>query len=706
MRTNRSDFKKGGSILREWVFFFLLFFLPSCTATFETVSYERRGQLMGQFLAGKAELPCGLACSGRWGIVMEKVRQLHDNQDWGKLALAVLKIGHKGQLPWYYLGRSADGLGKTDAALQYYRTSKSAKKCNSYFINNCTGFEFPRDIDARISIITSKRQIASGSSFAQKASAASNENVCRQALTPRDKPLNWNHGSSFANHIQEVKRRGLTLQRCAELTDRTHQMAGSTRSTASSIESRFSTHSDGYVCGIALTRYAPLNWTSSSFYASGVREAKRRELTVERCAQLTGRIHLLTGSTDNGKSTLSNVYVCRFALTSHGNPIAWNTQRAFSKHVHEAKRRGLTLERCAQLTGRKTQVAKTTAPTERISPPPSPPFQSTPRTAPRHLVMAIQKQLGELGFSPGPADGVVGGKTHAAIKAYQSLANLDVTGEVSVDLLQRLKQEVVSAKPQPAPAVQQLPTVEPPQAALIPSGIDFGRYHALVIGNNAYTALPKLRTAVTDAREVTRTLRRKYGYDVTHLKNATRGGVLSALDELRQKLTENDNLLIYYAGHGWLDLEAERGYWLPVDATRESRANWLSNADITDTLKAMKAKHVMLVADSCYSGTLTRGVMIREAGSSYLSRIAKKRARTVLTSGGLEPVMDSGGGLHSAFAKAFLMALRENTGVMDGTQLFGRVRRLVILNAPQTPEYGDIRFAGHEGGDFLFARRK
>ena len=114
----------------------------------------------------------------------------------------------------------------------------------------------------------------------------------------------------------------------------------------------------------------------------------------------------------------------------------------------------------------------------------------------------------------------------------------------------------------------------------------------------------------------------------------------------------------------------------------------------------------MVVADSCYSGTLARGVMIREAGPSYLSRIARKRARTVLTSGGLEPVMDSGGGQHSAFAKAFLMALRENGGVMDGTQLFGQVRRLVILNAPQTPEYGDIRFAGHEGEDFLFVRRK
>jgi hypothetical protein len=85
---------------------------------------------------------------------------------------------------------------------------------------------------------------------------------------------------------------------------------------------------------------------------------------------------------------------------------------------------------------------------------------------------------------------------------------------------------------------------------------------------------------------------------------------------------------------------------------------------------------------------------------------APKRSRTVLTSGGNEPVYDWGGGEHSVFAKAFIQALQENTGVIDGTTLFTKIRRPVVLNAPQTPQYSDIRFAGHEGGDFLFIRKK
>ena len=112
----------------------------------------------------------------------------------------------------------------------------------------------------------------------------------------------------------------------------------------------------------------------------------------------------------------------------------------------------------------------------------------------------------------------------------------------------------------------------------------------------------------------------------------------------------------------------------------------------------------MVVVDSCFSGTLTRSIKIPERNKAYLERIAEKRARIVLSSGGLEPVSDSGGGKHSIFAAQFLKILKNNEGVLDGTQLFERVRHTVVLNADQTPEYSDIRRAGHEGGDFLFVR--
>ena len=236
--------------------------------------------------------------------------------------------------------------------------------------------------------------------------------------------------------------------------------------------------------------------------------------------------------------------------------------------------------------------------------------------------------------------------------------------------------------------------------------IEFGRYPALVIGINDYKNLPRLETAVNDASAVADLLRQKYGFEVSLLLNPTRSQVIRALDGLRGKLTERDNLLVYYAGHGVLDIEADAGFWLSVDAEESTQADWISISTVTQTVKAMSAKHVMVVSDSCYSGTLTRGLSVSvKTGAerqAELERLAGKRSRTALVSGGLEPVSDGGGDGHSVFTRAFLTALRDSTGVLDGQQLFTAVRRPVIVNADQTPQYSDIRRADHEGGDFLF----
>jgi hypothetical protein len=250
-------------------------------------------------------------------------------------------------------------------------------------------------------------------------------------------------------------------------------------------------------------------------------------------------------------------------------------------------------------------------------------------------------------------------------------------------------------------------TYYPKSGQIDPEIVGSGRNYAVVIGNNHYSDFPQLQTADADALSVSKCLFIEYGYEVQTIRNGTRQDILKTLDHIRSKLGIHDNLLIYYAGHGYFDQKAERGYWLPVDARPDTKANWISNADITDSLKTLDARHVMVVADSCYSGTLTRGVNVTVRNPDYFEKMAAVRSRTVLTSGGMEPVADgSGGSLHSVFAKAFLDALEQNPGTMDGTELFTRIRRPVMLNSDQTPEYSDIRKAGHEGGDFLFVKSK
>jgi uncharacterized caspase-like protein len=186
---------------------------------------------------------------------------------------------------------------------------------------------------------------------------------------------------------------------------------------------------------------------------------------------------------------------------------------------------------------------------------------------------------------------------------------------------------------------------------------------------------------------------------------------------LRKELTDKDNLLVYYAGHGHWDEKIQRGYWVPVDGDTDSNVNWIATFAITDILSAMSAMHVLVVADSCYSGALTRSALARlEAGTSeearrhWLKVLRDKRSRTVLSSGDLQPVLDSGGGNHSVFAKAFLDALNENDEILTGQRLYDRVSARVAFAAAaelleQNPQYAPIRFAGHESGDFVFIPR-
>ena len=290
------------------------------------------------------------------------------------------------------------------------------------------------------------------------------------------------------------------------------------------------------------------------------------------------------------------------------------------------------------------------------------------------------------------------GTTTHALKGTRSVGGVD---ETLIAEVQRLKQEVAQVRSAAgggaaAPVVAEVDTEK----------IDFGSYYALIIGIDKYKYLPNLKTATKDAKGVAKVLTENYGFDVGLLLNPTRDEIIDALDEYRESMGAKDNFLIYYAGHGWLDEDADRGYWLPADAKPKRRSRWVSNATITDTLRTLQAKHVMVVGDSCYSGTLTRSANINLRTGEYLKRMAKKYARVALVSGGLEPVADNDGSGNSPFARVFIDALKENTSVLDGTQLFSKIRRPVILAAQQTPEYSDVRNAGHDGGDFLFVRKK
>lgn len=244
--------------------------------------------------------------------------------------------------------------------------------------------------------------------------------------------------------------------------------------------------------------------------------------------------------------------------------------------------------------------------------------------------------------------------------------------------------------------------------------IQFGNFYAIIIGNNEYGAYPALKTPIADAKSLELILRERYGFKTKLLVNANRHAIMSAFNEVKQKLGEQDNLLVYYAGHGEIDKKSQTAYWLPVDSETGNSANWISSQSITEFLSIMPARHIMVVADSCYSGALTGSAVAKlPAGMDeakrerWLKAMNSRKARTVLTSGGVKPVMDQGGGEHSVFANAFLKVLRGNKRIIEDYDIFRDVANQVRASAArggfeQSPQYAPLQHAGHEGSPFFF----
>ena len=180
------------------------------------------------------------------------------------------------------------------------------------------------------------------------------------------------------------------------------------------------------------------------------------------------------------------------------------------------------------------------------------------------------------------------------------------------------------------------------------------------------------------------------------------------------QLTSQDSLLIYYAGHGDLAGPNGRAFWLGVEADPDTRAGWLEADHIRAKIKEMSAKHVLLVADSCFSGAITHPkttTIGRGLNETRLRVQWNRRARMVLTSGQVTPVADSaGGGNHSVFARYFIQTLRQNDNVMSGEmlshELSGRMSTQPVKvgesGQRQTPTYSTLQDANHDVGDFFF----
>ncbi len=241
--------------------------------------------------------------------------------------------------------------------------------------------------------------------------------------------------------------------------------------------------------------------------------------------------------------------------------------------------------------------------------------------------------------------------------------------------------------------------------------------YALLFATNEYDEWTHLKNPTEDVRKIAQLLRQNYGFKVEVVENATIEEMTLKLEEYMDKTyAEQDQLFIYFAGHGLFDTK-NRGFVVAKDSKKDdhTKRSYLRFKQLTGDLnESYGCNHVFLALDVCFGGAAFDKFDAVNIGGSSLEEILQNKekfirgtlkitSRILVTSGGIEYVPDE-----SVFAKKFIETLKTNgaekNGILtldDFADNFQTLATIQDSEIPTTPQYG--YFGDHQPyGDFLF----
>jgi tetratricopeptide (TPR) repeat protein len=242
---------------------------------------------------------------------------------------------------------------------------------------------------------------------------------------------------------------------------------------------------------------------------------------------------------------------------------------------------------------------------------------------------------------------------------------------------------------------------------IVPVTTKEGKNYCLLIGAQNYEDIniPSLENPIQDAVRLKLILQKDYDFEegtIFTLFNPGANDVKRKLLELITIIQPEDNLLIFYAGHGiWVEKE-KKGYWLLVDAKRNDSNTWLQNKDVLNLIAKLPSRHTLLITDACFSGGVFKSRSIGKDAPAALKTINEKISRVAITSGNDTEVPDE-----SVFMKYLVKALTENKEkYLTAQKMFiTQIMEAVMTETKTEPRYGTLELAGHIGGDYIFAKK-
>ena len=240
--------------------------------------------------------------------------------------------------------------------------------------------------------------------------------------------------------------------------------------------------------------------------------------------------------------------------------------------------------------------------------------------------------------------------------------------------------------------------------------------YALFFGIDEYEEWNNLFNPVKDVTTVAEELETNYGFQTDVVLNATTSEIMAKLREYAVKsYQKDDQLFIFFAGHGQFDEIFTEGYLVGTDSkvNDPGKTSYISHSTLRTVVNNIPSEHIFLTLDACFGGTFDP--LVARSGSrgqddiysditqaEFIERRLRFKTRKYVTSGGKQYVADGKPGGHSPFARKFLQALRDYGGqdrILTLQELNGYLLNLKM--EPHAGEFGD----NEPGSDFVFIAR-
>jgi uncharacterized caspase-like protein len=217
-----------------------------------------------------------------------------------------------------------------------------------------------------------------------------------------------------------------------------------------------------------------------------------------------------------------------------------------------------------------------------------------------------------------------------------------------------------------------------------------------LIGINQYEHQTALSSCIKDITDFKNIMLDKFDFEennVYELKDerATSKNIQDAFRGYSTSLNSDDNLIVFFSGHGEYEEQHSRGYWIPFEAKEYTQ--FISNTTILDLIDRVKCKHLILISDSCFSNSLLSTGQTKSTNEYF-----EKQSRWALTSAFYE-ARDADANTNTLFAEAIIEALSDTAKDIRFSEVIEKVKNRFEINEFQTPQGAPLSLKDHPGRD-------